>query len=430
MNSDALETQSSIPVESSSVKQQNDALPDGKFSERCEIIKQAKQTVGRMLRYAIANPDIEVKDDLMALTVKFLCLPANHFTDSDEVQLWKVYAALSKLIKPASDISIQIADGLKDTATSEDTAVVQNKTLEPSTLKSKLYRWFGSLLTRKKQGTGAESLLSKLVDRCDRDLRQINYYLVFFVVLYIVVQCYSALLSDILISSARLIEDLKVQQTSERLINEQTSTAQKKQVEDVSLMLRMQLSASSQTLVDLTKPLSNMPFLRLSNSTEKAFESCRSISWQQDINNNGLTGCIALEREYALSAFTVLSRYILPLLLGFIGATAYVTRLTLYRLSTNSYVPSPRGMMSMRLCLGGLLGAISGIFISSGAKETEGFSISLTLTALLMGYSVEVAFSLFDSAIERLKDWTRGLRPNDEKDSANTAKPDVTKPQN
>lgn len=270
--------------------------------------------------------------------------------------------------------------------------------------------------------------MSKLVKRCYRDLTEITLYLLFFVSFYIAVQCYSALLSDTLTSSSRLLTDLKTQQASENLINNETTAEQKKQVENASFMLGTQLSASSQTLVDLTKPLSHMPFLRLSNSTEVKFDNYRGSSWNADTDNNALASCIALEREYALSAYTVLSRYILPLLLGFIGATAYVTRLTLYRLSTNSYVPSPRGMLTMRLCLGGLLGAISGIFISSGATESQGFSISLTLTALLMGYSVEVAFSLFDSAIERLKDWTRGLRVSDGKDTVDKAKTDSSQP--
>lgn len=79
----------------------------------------------------------------------------------------------------------------------------------------------------------------------------------------------------------------------------------------------------------------------------------------------------------------------------------------------------------MRLCLGGLLGAISGIFISAGSTETQGFNISLTLTALLMGYSVEVAFSLFDSAIDRLKSWTKALR---EPNPSNTTVSDAPKP--
>lgn len=414
MNSNEPETPEQpgqILIEPSPALQTNDPCAGNHSSERSAIIQQAKDTVGRMLRYAIANPEIEIADDLLSTGVHTLCLPADKFSSQDEVQLWTAYSDLSRLIKPASDISIQIVEGLKDTVVSPDTGGVQ-----PSTFYAKLWHWLGF-----------NSSMSKLVSRCYRDLTEITLYLLFFVGFYIVVQCYSALLSDTLSSSSRLLASLEAQQASERLVNEQTTPAQKNQVKSASMMLGAQFSASSQALVDLTKPLSNMPLLRLSDSTVKVFDNCRGVSWQADTDNNRLLSCIALEREYALSAYTVLSRYILPLLLGFIGATAYVTRLTLFRLSTNSYVPSPRGMLTMRLCLGGLLGAISGIFISSGSTETSGFNISLTLIALLMGYSVEVAFSLFDIGIERLKGWTRTLRTSDGQ-AVDGPKADASKP--
>ena len=193
------------------------------------------------------------------------------------------------------------------------------------------------------------------------------------------------------------------------IIDGATPKVQSEQIYDEIEMLNNQLLASNQALIDLTTMLSNV---RLSTSTLAALNACssiRSINVVAD-NSSPLMSCIVLEREYASSIYTVLSRYILPLLLGFIGATAYITRNTLFHLYTNSYVPPHTGMLTMRLCLGGLLGAISGIFISAGAKEAEGFNISLTLMALIMGYSVDVAFNLFDSAIDRLKAWSKGLR--------------------
>ncbi|MGR8940905.1 MAG: hypothetical protein ACU83P_04865 [Gammaproteobacteria bacterium] len=366
--------------------------------EAIEKIRQAKDTVGRMLRYAIANPNIAVSDELIANGVDILRRESETFQKCDEVQLWQTYSQLSKLVYPASDISIQVADGFKD-------AVLAPEVKGDGTLGSRVLRWLG-----------LNSGMSKIVSRCYWDLTLITLYLVVFVGLYVVVQCYSVLLADTLASSSKLIAGIESQQAAEHLVNDKTPIEQRQQVESASYMLGTQLNANSQALVDLTKPLKNIPFLSLSDSTVDALDRCAQnkdlhITLQQ--GRNLLFGCIALEREYALSAHTVLSRYVLPLILGFIGATAYVTRHTLYRLATNSYIPSPRGMLTMRLCLGGLLGAISGIFITSDAQEAEGFNISLTLTALVMGYSVEVAFSLFDSGIERIRAWTRGLRQSE-----------------
>lgn len=384
-----------------------DVCAGASTDEAIEKIRQAKDTVGRMLRYAIANPNIAVSDELIANGVDILRREPETYLKSDEVQLWQMYSRLSKLVYPASDISIQVADGFKD-------AVLAPEVKGDGALGSRVLHWLG-----------LNSGMSKIVSRCYWDLTQITLYLVVFVGLYVVVQCYSVLLADTLASSSKLIAGIESQQAAEQLVNDKTPVEQREQVESASYMLGTQLNANSQALVDLTKPLKNIPFLSLSDSTVDALDRCAQnkdlhITLQQ--GRNLLFGCIALEREYALSARTVLSRYVLPLILGFIGATAYVTRHTLYRLATNSYIPSPRGMLTMRLCLGGLLGAISGIFITSDATEAEGFNISLTLTALVMGYSVEVAFSLFDSAIERIKAWTRGLRQS-EAQAGGTADP-------
>jgi hypothetical protein len=65
----------------------------------------------------------------------------------------------------------------------------------------------------------------------------------------------------------------------------------------------------------------------------------------------------------------------------------------------------------MRLCLGGLLGVLSGVFMSTSTVESlAGFNINLVMVSLIMGYSVEVAFSLFDSVVSRMRAWTESLK--------------------
>lgn len=368
-------------------------------------IKQTQDTVGRMLRYAVTNPAIQISNELINNSVKSIGISAQDYTHADEVLLWQVYAQLAQLVSPASDTSIQIVDGLKDMASRDMETTDQVAGLK------KLWGFFGF-----------STINNKLVRRCHQDLSLITCFLLLFVGLYVISQCYIALLSDTLGHSSDLLDELKTLQTSELLMSGNAQTSPSTDRPDIEL-LNAKLYASSQALVDLTKPLGNLSFPSLSPSTLAALDNC---STQPSMEQKALLKCIALERKYASAAYTVLSRYFLPLILGFIGATAYVTRNTLFHLTNNSYVPSPRGMLTMRLCLGGLLGAISGIFVSAGSSETEGFNISLTLTALLMGYSVEVAFSLFDSAIDRLKAWTKALRGST---SATTTATDTPKPQ-
>jgi hypothetical protein len=357
-------------------------------------IRQAQETVGRMLRYAIGNPQITVSEDLINRSVKSLYTRHEDFSAETEILLWTVYAQLSQLISPVTDVSIQIADGLKNTA-----ATVEDTASEKKTLTAKLIRFFG-----------LNSHKSLLVKRCQQDLGVITFCLLMFVSFYVVSQCYIALLSETLTHSSQLLDDLKAQKTAELLLNEQSPANQNLQIRNEILTLYLKLDAASQALSDLVMPLERLGFLTLSESTLSTLKSCARYRDTIDPENADLLRCVALERKYASATYTVLSRYVLPLLLGFIGATAYVTRHTLFQLATNSYAPSPHGMMTMRLCLGGLLGAISGIFISADANETQGFNLNLTLMSLTMGYSIEVAFSLFDSGIDRIKEWTKSLR--------------------
>ncbi|MGR8952840.1 MAG: hypothetical protein ACU83V_10560, partial [Gammaproteobacteria bacterium] len=224
--------------------------------EAIEKIRQAKDTVGRMLRYAIANPNIAVSDELIANGVDILRRESETFQKCDEVQLWQTYSQLSKLVYPASDISIQVADGFKD-------AVLAPEVKGDGTLGSRVLRWLG-----------LNSGMSKIVSRCYWDLTLITLYLVVFVGLYVVVQCYSVLLADTLASSSKLIAGIESQQAAEHLVNDKTPIEQRQQVESASYMLGTQLNANSQALVDLTKPLKNIPFLSLSDSTVDALDRC------------------------------------------------------------------------------------------------------------------------------------------------------------
>lgn len=104
-----------------------------------------------------------------------------------------------------------------------------------------------------------------------------------------------------------------------------------------------------------------------------------------------------------VAAQRVLNYLLLPTLLGFLGALAFVIRDLLKNYSESSYVIGCRRTQSMRIALGPLLGLISGIIAYPSRTTFTEASFSPLVFGLLMGYSVEFAFSLFDTLITKAK---------------------------
>jgi hypothetical protein len=176
-------------------------------------------------------------------------------------------------------------------------------------------------------------------------------------------------------------------------------------------LLNNQYTASIQVLVDLTHLFSRLFHISSIFSNMTSIYCANLMQHAQDAVY--VTTCHAFQKNYANLLYIVLSQYLLPLILGIVGSTAYIARNVLEQLQTNSYSPTARGKITMRIFLGGLLGTITGIFISSGGSgELEKFNLNLVMLSLIMGYSVDVAFSLFDRVVERLSDWTDALKIN------------------
>ena len=117
----------------------------------------------------------------------------------------------------------------------------------------------------------------------------------------------------------------------------------------------------------------------------------------------------------------VLSTLILPFVLGFLGAIAALVRNSLTSLESKSFTQGWAGRVWLRLCLGGLLGEISGIIFTPSLNELEALKLSLVFVAFLMGYSTDLAFSVFDRAIAAAKE---AIKP-DPKSSEALGKPEA-----
>jgi hypothetical protein len=95
----------------------------------------------------------------------------------------------------------------------------------------------------------------------------------------------------------------------------------------------------------------------------------------------------------------ILLQFVLPVLLGAIGALAYVMRNTSEQIRSSTFLTTTPSRNLVRIVLGALMGVIVGLFTDLSTKvDLQPLAISF-----LAGYGVEPFFSLFDAIIARLK---------------------------
>lgn len=106
-----------------------------------------------------------------------------------------------------------------------------------------------------------------------------------------------------------------------------------------------------------------------------------------------------LSADFMLNAF---QGYILPLLYGLLGAFIYVLRCLMGEIKAITYTFDSEIRYRLRLTLGALGGMIIGWFLKP--EETGAIaSLSPMALAFLMGYNVDVLFSLMDKVIDNIK---------------------------
>ena len=106
----------------------------------------------------------------------------------------------------------------------------------------------------------------------------------------------------------------------------------------------------------------------------------------------------------------ILQSYILPLLYGLLGASAFVLRTMTREILDVTYSVASNGGYILRLVLGTLAGLIVGWFIFLLPGQTILAAISPFAIAFLVGYNIELLFSVMDNIIDRL----RGVGKRDE----------------
>ncbi|WP_044562833.1 hypothetical protein [Azospirillum sp. B4] len=111
--------------------------------------------------------------------------------------------------------------------------------------------------------------------------------------------------------------------------------------------------------------------------------------------------------ELAWNVSAALTLYILPALFGLLGACAYIARVLTDAVMNASFMPQLGFRMVLRRALGLTLGLSTGLFYKSVVatiEPTATAQISLLGAAFLAGYSVEAVFTMFDAAVDKLRE--------------------------
>jgi hypothetical protein len=96
----------------------------------------------------------------------------------------------------------------------------------------------------------------------------------------------------------------------------------------------------------------------------------------------------------------MLLSFFLPILLGAIGAIAFVIRSISDQIRTFTFSSSSPIRHLMRVMLGALMGVVIGLFSGISAQ----ISLPPLALAFLAGYGVEAVFSMFDGLVERFRE--------------------------
>ena len=243
---------------------------------------------------------------------------------------------------------------------------------------------------------------SPAVKECQNQLKRVVFWLTGILLVFFILQTYVILLSDVLRS-------IELHQTALASLNSQIKelkTVKPEIAEDDAAING--LREKEKSLIYKVTASFDMLFI-LSSPWQILYTNDDTKETGSPTNNHRQR--IATEQA-SKSVLQVLNYYFLPLILGLLGAIAFIVRKLLNSLATTSYTLNSGRRYGMRLALGALLGVMSGIFIAPDQPQLQSFNLSLVVLAFLMGYSVEFAFSIFDAIIERGRQAVSSTEPS------------------
>lgn len=106
--------------------------------------------------------------------------------------------------------------------------------------------------------------------------------------------------------------------------------------------------------------------------------------------------------DLLIFVINVLNTYILPFVFGLLGVCAYILRDMSSAFKTDSFVSRKKVLYRLRLALGSLAGVTLGYMLKTGYEDAFFETLTPMGMAFVLGYSIELFFTMMDEIIRRL----------------------------
>ena len=149
--------------------------------------------------------------------------------------------------------------------------------------------------------------------------------------------------------------------------------------------------------------------LRIWNVISGRLSYVSPITWLTPGELSRATGLSGEELEFTelrtLNLLAALLGFILPMLLGLLGACVYVFREIDRRIQTSTLEARESIHGTLRMLLGATLGGLLGvIWTGDQPVRLEGVSLSVGALAFFVGFSVDIVFRLVDTLVRGVAD--------------------------
>jgi hypothetical protein len=359
-------------------------------------LQEIQEAVARLLKYAVSDANKDIEQSLIDEAVPILQKDQSSLTVEEEAKLWQIYNKLSHLVAPANNESLKF----KELMEREDREQVE---------KGNRPGFFYQLFSKSNTVSIAE------------EYRSTSVFFMFMGILcgilFFMLQSYTVTLADTLKQvELHYAELLKVEDQIEAVkkanpeMNPCVSPLKELTTKQDEFLLK--IDGHYQMMQKMSLVWGRFYSADMLDYYRNRLPQCYRQSFQIPYSIMDLsTYSPELEQRARIERLTFfegskstlrLSNYlILPLILGTLGSTAYVIRKLLDSFAEASLTFGPNRRGHVRVCLGALLGLISGVVIEPDMKEIQQISYSPLVWAFLMGYSVEFAFGFFDALIAR-----------------------------
>lgn len=352
-----------------------DQAPEQAPLDRMEETKMTRvahlqHSVSILLRFASESAGLQVGSDLIAKITPLLGLAADQVDSAGETALWECCNALTQLIKPTSLENARLAVELSDLNDVPKSS--RDRLTSANAIRRRHMFWV----------SGTSILL-------------------FF---YIVVQGY-------VVGLVTALDDAKKHQTQMGAIQAQMASLGTSSGTPIILNLEQQrlesfarLEAARRTMERLVRWTPIAPANKKDNKA--SIDSSRLKGPMASGTQVFMPAIDTLAIEvYARIWRDVVLGYLIPLLLGLIGGSAYVIRQISVEIKTNTYATANTIRDKIRIVQGATFGTLAGVLAAAIDTNSAAAGVSIPIIALVCGYNAELVFRAMDAAGIKFKNY-------------------------